>query len=371
MIRINLLKSRENKPKSKPRLDKIKKVLIEKPVSMGTVTTNASIEGIRRLWKNNLFYTLFWLFIGVSAISMIIPKNYGNTAKLLIASAPILLFLLILCLIISGALILTAVTVKTAREAELKEKQKLLGGIFRNVPANQVWVLRNAWFSNPETEIGYVAKKEGWRFYVPYLWHIDMGFVDLSPKPRDPESIIVNTKDNQTAIIDWRIVTVVSDAVKFAIKVNGNREKFETQQATVAINQIASEDTQEALTSIETNELQIMGEKITKLFNQLMHSLDVGIEATVIEIQKILPPEEIRAAAEYATVSQKRKEVATTKGEELKIIKDATGADPTKLVIAEMIRAGLTDLVDPVINAFITRRETKEKEIEEEGGEKK
>ena len=91
-------------------------------------------------------------------------------------------------------------------------------------------------------------------------------------------------------------------------------------------------------------------------FNQRM--VQFGIEATALEVQKILMPEEIRAAAEYATVTEQRKKVAPLKAEELRIITQETKADPTAIVRMDMIRDMLTNVADIIVNAFRTYKET-------------
>ena len=57
-------------------------------------------------------------------------------------------------------------------------------------------------------------------------------------------------------------------------------------------------------------------------------------------------PEEIRAVAEYGVVTEKRKEIAKSKGDELQHIISRTGASPTVTVAADIIRGGLNDLVE-------------------------
>ncbi|MFH1671684.1 MAG: SPFH domain-containing protein [Candidatus Portnoybacteria bacterium] len=236
-------------------------------------------------------------------------------------------------------------------------KGSTFSDIIRNVPANMIWVLRRSIFgSDIATQIGYAAKREGFRLKIPF-YHEDLGLVDLSPIPRDPKSITVNTKDNQTAIIDWRIETFIPDeksAINFAVKVNNNREKFEDQKVIVIINQISSKETQEKLTSFKGTELKNIGDEAKERFNSEM--ADLGIKARAIEIKNIQMPEGIRDVAEYATVSKKRRKIAVDKAAELKTIINVTGADPSKVVIAEIIRSGLTT----VVNRFSKKKESRD-----------
>lgn len=334
---------------------------------------------IKALWQNNISYTLLWTIIGVLIIWAVLPKGYSRSVKLLLISSPILFTAAVIILIILAAIAIGAAVIQKRTpddsDSETRGINQLLGGIFKRAPANQVWVTRRTLFGcdidKPDKTgkpLGYRAYKATWGYFIPG-YHEDLGVIDLSPQPKDPPAITVNTKDNQTAIVDWRKITFIPDeisAMKCAAKVNGNRDDFEDQQATVIFNQICSQKTQNDLTEFDSNELAKAAKEAAKLFNRQMKKLDIGIKAKSIEIKKILMPEEVRAAAEYKTVSQKRLEVASIKGNELKTIIEATGADATKIAISDMIRAVLMDLADPIVNAFRTRQETKEK-----GGENK
>lgn len=333
------------------------------------------LEKLKELWQMERWFT-FALAGTASGIYFLAQTiQLSGWTKLLLG----LILILFLIILISG--VATAAKKKTEETKEKKEIKEtkegaqLLGGIIRDVPANQRWILRNALGSDidnldehgkPQRPRGYQARKPGWDFYIPY-YHINLGFVDLSPQPRDPKPITVNTKDNQTAIIDWRIETLIPDgdsAIKFAVKVNGNRENFEDQKATVILNQLCSQKSQEDLTEFKPDELKKdITDPAEKQFNNEM--LDLGIQARALEIKKILMPEEIRAAAEYETVTKKREKVAGSKGTELKTIIEATNADPTKIVMTDMVRDMLTNLADVLVNAFRTQQETKK------GGDKK
>lgn len=312
---------------------------------------------MKYFWHREKRFTLITIVLILFFIPLI-QLQFSTTTKLLLGFVA-LLFLIVL---IGGT---TAIgTKKKTKEGDEEEKiegDQLLAGILRNTPANKVWITRSSFGSNIENLTGYRTQKEGWGYYIPY-YHENLGFVDLSPIPRDPESITVNTSDNQTAIIDWRIETFIPDdnesAITFAVKVNGNREKFEDQKASVILNQICSEETQENLTTIEKGELEKMRKKATERFNDEMK--DLGIQARALEIKKILMPEEIRAAAEYKTVTEKREEVAVIKARELKTIIDATESDATKVVMTDMVRDMVTNIADVLVNAFSTYRETKE-----------
>lgn len=323
----------------------------------------------------NVIFTLVCLTIVTLVAWHALP---GKVILYILALTPYLIPLLLVAAVIAF-FVLTPKKETTDTETDTEtgeEIQELFGGIIRNVPANFVWVIRNVWFSDitkktgPKAYTGYKAMREGWKFFIPYFLHSSLDFIDLSPVPRDPQSITVNTKDNQTAVIDFRLITHVSDPIVFAVRVDENRKSFEDQAASVALNREAAKETQVQLTEFEEgkDELKTIGEGAKDFFNDRMKELGLGIEADAIEIQKILMPEEIRAAKEHLTVSDIRKDAADLKAEELKTIATETGADPTKVVIAEFARDGFTNIVDIIVNAFRTSRETERKENK---GEKK
>ena len=208
---------------------------------------------------------------------------------------------------------------------------------------------------------GYKEKREGWRFYVPKVWHEDIGTVNRMPVARNPEKrIIVNTKDNQTAEIDYRIVTVISDPIRFFLRARDQREDQEDQRAEVIFNRISAFFTQEQLTLFGDNKLLTISRSARHLFSIEMRHL--GIRATSLEIQTILMPEEIRDTAEYQTVTKQRAEIAATKGLELKTIIDATGANKTAVVLADVIRGGVIDAIEATASVFASLLNKKEKD---------
>jgi len=323
---------------------------------------------MREFLRREGWFTLGMLAIVLGSYLLIQRIQFSTGTKLLLG----FIVLLLLILLAGGAAMAARKREETREKKEGEEEKRkdwLLGGIIRNVPANCAWVLRWAWGSNidefdrKKRRRGYRIRREGWSWYLPYLLHIDVGSVDLSPQPRDPKAITINTADNQTAIIDWRIVTIVSDPALFAVKVNGNRIEFEDQAATVVFNQRCSKETQKALTEFGDDQLKKMGGEVTERFNEEIESL-LGIHGIALEIKKILPPEEVRAAAEYQTVTERRKEVALAKGEELRRIIEATKSDPTKITMMDMGRDVVTNIVDIVVNAFRTYQETKERNRE-------
>jgi len=382
-----------------------------------TTVTEINENNDKRNRKSNLLgnmaYTLVCLAFLTLVAWLVLP---GKTMLYILVLAPILIVSLIIVAVIAFfTLTPKKETADTETDTGEREKvQEIFGGIIRNVPANFAWVTRNVWFSDPEDEKmkGYKAMKEGWRFFIPWLWHSSLGLIELNPQPRDPQSITVNTSDNQTAIIDFRLVTFVSDAKAFAIKVGDNRKSFEDQAASVVLNQIASEETQLELTEINQvivneqnellytikkikddkekngndqkkqkenqeeqintlmqnqsneriSELEYIGRRAVELFNGRMEKLKLGIKAKSLDIQKILMPEEVRAAKEYETVTETREKVAKTKAKELDTIASTTGADPTKVVLADIIRDGVTNVVDLLANTFRTAQETKKRD---------
>ncbi len=69
-------------------------------------------------------------------------------------------------------------------------------------------------------------------------------------------------------------------------------------------------------------------------------------------------------------MTKRRKEVARHKGVELSRIIEATKSDPTKIVMMDMARDVVTNLVDIVVNAVRTYQETKNQEAKERSEEK-
>jgi len=315
--------------------------------------------------KTNKFLKKEWLFtlvvVGIIGGLHFLKQYFpiSTSTRIILGSVFFLFLVLIAVLLLAGS---SAFLGKKEGEKETSKEGVYFGGIIRNVPANMIWVLRRSIFgSNIQTHEGYVGKKEGFRFKIP-LYHEDLGLIDLSPIPRDPKPITVNTKDNQTAIIDWRIETFINGekgAIDFVVRVNDNREKFEDQKISVIINQLAAAKTQDELTRFEKNDLQEMG---TDALNRFIAEVtDLGITPRAIEIKNIQMPEEIRDVAEYATVSKKRRDIAVDKAAELETIIAATKADPSKVVIAEMIRGAVVDGLDAIANIFLKSRKEEKK----------
>jgi len=200
---------------------------------------------------------------------------------------------------------------------------------------------------------GYREKKEGWNYYIPRVWHEDVGTVNRMPIARSPEeNITVNTKDNQTAEIDYRIVTVISDPIRYSLRVKTEEQRIaqENQKSEVVFNRISSFFTQEQLTSFEGNNLLNLTRIAKHFFNIEMRHL--GIRSTSLEIKTLLMPEEIRDTAEYQTVTEGRAKVAGIKGKELKTIIKKTGASPTAVVLADLARGTIIDTVEAVSHFF-------------------
>lgn len=294
----------------------------------------------KKVWQFGKVWFISSAFVIVIILLKILVEKHP-VWKFWIAGSLILFILLVIGLLVGLAII-----------ALNSSKDK--GDIIRNVPENHAWVIRFAFWSNPgdETENpkGYFALREGWKIYIPGFFK-DMGFVDLAPKPRDPNSITVNTADNQTAEVDWRIETVISDPIKFMVRVRNSeeREKFEDQRSGIIFAQKCSQHTQENLTIFGNEALKKMGDEAKDNFNQQMDFF--GIQARDLSIQKILPPTEIRDTAEYATITNQRAKIAVTKAAELKAIIEGTTTDaaqtnPTQVVIADIIRGGLIDLAE-------------------------
>ena len=310
-----------------------------------------------KIGKSNTGFGLLMLVFFISFCFVILPKipkfNTWALVKIALAMGSFSILLIILIAI-------TAITLSSKN----KDKEKSSESLIRNIPSNHVWILRYAWHSDPGDEThepkGYIAKKEGWSFYLPHLVHIDMGLVDLAPKARDPEELTkINTSDNQTAEVDWQIETIIFDPIRFIVRARNEegRVQFENQKIKAILAHLCSNKKQSDLTHFEKGELQLMGADVLNEFNQAM--LSFGIRAISLDIKKIVMPEEIRAAAEYTTVSKQRLVAAESKGEELQKIISATGASPTVTVAADIIRGGLNDLVE-LIGSFKKRNNKKE-----------
>lgn len=219
-----------------------------------------------------------------------------------------------------------------------------LKGIIRNVPTNQVWILRNAWYSNPGDRNtppkGYYAKPEGWHFWIPYLWHIDLGLVSLVPVIRDPTNIVVNTRDNQTVEVDWRMETVIPSgldvdrtapkdpyvsAKKFKARAEQSREDIEVGNASAIINLLCSAhnmsgENPKGLTNMADTEIVTnIADPAKRRFNDEPIAGEpefrgvlkyYGIKAIRIDVQKFMPPEVLRDEAAHRAAAAVRADAA-------------------------------------------------------------
>lgn len=307
---------------------------------------------MKKICKSNLGFALMLVGIYFSFYFFVLPKMPRLSAWALVK-----IFLAIGSFSILAA-VLVAITAITLSSKKGKDKEKS-GSLIRNIPSNHVWILRYAFHSDPGDEThepkGYVAKREGWRWYLPYLLHVDMGLIDMAPKARDPEKLTkVNTSDNQTAEVDWQFETEIFDPIRFIIRARdeNGRVQFEDQKIKAILSRSCSDKTQEELTRFQPGDLKAMSDKALNEFNTAISFF--GIRALSLDIKKIIMPEEIRDAAEYQTVTKSRAETAKVKGQELKTIINATGASPTVTVAADIIRGGLNDLVE-LIGSFKKR----------------
>jgi len=349
--------------------------------------------------KLKIFWKKEGLFSVLAVIAVIV--FYYSIPLIKISFLTRLLSIIFFVLAVISILLLAA---KPKEEKEKKEKEEkakegavFFGGYVQDVPANQLWVLRRTLFGSDvdgkldkKTRLppGYFVRKEGLNYKIP-IYHDDLGLVDKSPVPKDPERITVNTKDNQTATFDWRKVTCIPDpisAVKFAAKVGPNRDEFENKQAEVIFNRIASRETQAELTEFKQDEeggkgeLENISEEATTEFNKKMKKLGLGLKALALEVKKILPPTEVIAAAEHQTISAKRAEAAVFKGIELTAIaaaldkgqkKDQPRVNRTALIVAEIAREMLTNFFSTAVDIFKAIQPIKpEKDKDKEGGTK-
>lgn len=345
-----------------------------KKLLKGVMKMIGTIKGtIKRLWKENfLFFLSMLIIIALVLHFFVFPRlpKFINAYNAL----PMIVLPLIPIVIILSALGLLAVilfiTIYNLKDNKLG-KFKLWGenGIIRDVPANNVWVLRKAFLSKPGDEshdpTGYILKEEGWSYYIP-IWHIDMGFINLAPEPHDPKPTKVNTSDRKTVNIDWRRETYISNPRKYVVRVRPSknrtrdqvRQELETQTAKVIFAQKCSGHKQKELIKFgdtkpdkhgnTEDKLKNFGEEALIEFNEKMKFY--GIKARDLSVQKILPPQDVIDAAEYETVTNLRKKVAPAKTRELKTIIDGTGASPTITVAADIIRGVLGDIISPFVD---------------------
>lgn len=284
--------------------------------------------------------------IAIVAIALwLIPKiEFSWTTRLILLGLPVLFF---------GILI--AIVAGIATLARDKKAGVSLEKIIRNVAPNHIWVLRNAWYSNPATLEGYTEKREGWRFFIPEVWHKDVATVSLVPLQRDPDSIEVNTKDNMLVSVDYRIKSWVAmdevtesallengrvypaidmAAARYAVRVvtDETRERLEQQYTTVVINQETNEYKAGKLTAFGRDELIDLSRKVTEIVNRELVFFGLKAEMT---IQNIAPPEAVQVAAQERTASRIRKEEAKAKRDAYKTIIDGTGANPNWVLLSE------------------------------------
>ncbi len=219
--------------------------------------------------------------------------------------------------------------------------------IIFNVPKNNIWVLRNVWKSNPITLEGYQEKKEGWRFYIPFIWHSDEGLVSLVPVQHDAAIYTVNCIDGNDVKIDTRLTYFVREkkeddqktATKFLLNtVDTDVDNLIVQRAKVAINRAMDVGSQEAL-SWTPDMKKTYGNKATEIANTLLcddGGKDYGIES-IINVENISPPPAIKEAMDKKTAAQIEAIAAVSEAKAMKIIKDETGANPTWVMLSQTI----------------------------------
>lgn len=269
------------------------------------------------------------------------------------------LFLIFLIVLISGAAAILTIfrekkggqTTQEKKEGSLLSELKL--EIFANVPENHIWILRNVWGSDPNTFSGYQDKKEGWRLFIPFIWHDEVKIVSLVPFQRDPKPVEINTMDNLLPLVDYRIKTWVAHhkvgdhlaipraATKFALRIE-DRIAVEDQWAHVALNRISSgyycskppnNVTGTGLTEMTRDDLKTLNEETTEEFNKEMEQFGIRGE---ISLQNIRPPKIIEAASSQVSVSKLSEIAAIHEAKAIETLK-ATGVSANVAMISKAL----------------------------------
>lgn len=283
---------------------------------------------------------IFWsvLVLGVIGIGVVatVPVKYLWLVLALLFIIPVLATILV-------GFVLPSIAISgIGGTAECGDGSK--PPVILNIPKNTAMVVRNAWRSNPQTGGGYIAKREGWNFWVPTIWHVFEGFVDLMPVQEDERPMESNSQDHQLVTIDTQVTYWVDDPVLFKIMVKSFQDasKLVFQKLTIILNSASSSKTEQELTGMGKAELRQFSNEASTDLNAAL--ADYGIE-TKVGIQNIHPPLEVQAAHTRKRAAKIEEEASAAEAAAVKKMIDETGASPTWTVIASMLGDALRGIL--------------------------
>jgi len=233
--------------------------------------------------------------------------------------------------------------------------------LFFQVPENHKFILRSAFGSKADDGTGksklYWAFDEGWAFWVPFFT-IPVGIVSTRKNQTDLPALPVNDGDSQNMLIDGQYVSQITDAIKYVANVEGvtmeekhqERLRIEKDLIHTAFNRAASlYDTETFLSLIRADGSQIiLGEDALHFFGDKDEDISVsryGITIHNIGTQKTYAPEIIEKAKERQKAAKIEKESAEDEAEAMKIMIDKTGANPTAVMISQIVSDSLRGLL--------------------------
>ena len=240
-------------------------------------------------------------------------------------------------------------------------------GIVYQVPNNHRWVLRNVWWSNPNTLEGYQAKAQGYRIKIPWIWHKDEGLVSLIPVQEDPQAFTVNCTDGNPVEVDARVTFYVRDeeingkhaSLYYTINTKGDdAHQLVHQRVKVALNRAMNTYSEKAI-SWTKKQKEKFGRDATIIINKLLRDdkpeaekgddgaegKDYGL-AAIINVQNIRPTEVVQAAKERETAAGIEREAAKAEAEAVFEIIKKTKANPTAVVVVQTI----ADMIRPLFD---------------------
>ncbi len=300
-------------------------------------------------------------------------------AKLFVVILSLPLLLLVLAVILLGVKYKDKISKKgEGKNGENTDEER---GIIYQVPNNHRWVLRNVWWSDPNTFDGYKAKLQGYRIKIPIIWHKDEGLVSLVPIQEDPQAFTVNCTDGNPVEVDARVTFYVRDenidgnhaSLYYIVNAKENAHEIVHQRVEVALNRAMDVESDNAI-SWSRKEKEVFGRDATITINNLLRNdkpevkegskgeqkgKDYGL-AAIINVQNVRPTETIQAAKEREKAAEIELKAADPEAKAMQKMIKKTGANPTAVMIAQL----LADTFRPIVENKITRKKNTEEKDE-------
>ncbi len=309
-----------------------------------------SADGAIKRWSNNIIqfllnniFIVFSVLISFYLMIGIFNGDVVDDLKWLTVFLPVVVIVIV-------AVALGAAAFKKAKEVTSEEDAEK--SIIYQVPKNHRWILRNVWFSDPVNGDGYEEKKEGWRFYIPKIWHSDEGVVDMTPVQLDVEPFKVNCTDGNDVDIDARVTYFIEEeegsAIKYHINTKNDSEKVKdlvTQRVKVALNRAVDKDSNVVI-SWSAEDKVTYSDLVTAKANELLRDdsgKDYGLKA-VINVENIEPTPAVKAATDRKKAAELEKDAADDEAAAMAKMITATGANPTWVMVAQTVSDALRGL---------------------------